>query len=268
MLILGAAIVGAIAWDSASRLTPPVRRRPVTATATGIAGAGAAAEWQGDVARSLEEAVRQASGGNITQAEVAVDRAAAFVTVARMKSQEAKPEFFEAAIGQLDRIVGTRPENPRLNEHAALMEIELAQLRSSQETAPAASESGNANRVAIRAPRAINRDASLDPGSLGGSILDATAMPSIAEILEPPASRQFVDNVRVENVTLAGAAQTLDGMHWKNVTFIGTRLRYEGGGVDLGNVHFVRCTFGLTTDERGMRIARALALGQTSLVIE
>jgi hypothetical protein len=93
-------------------------------------------------------------------------------------------------------------------------------------------------------------------------------MPSSAEILEPPSSRLFVDNVRVENLTLGGAAQTLDGMHWKNVTFIGTRLRYEGGEVDLQNVHFIRCTFGLTTDERGTRIATAVALGRPSLVIE
>ena len=93
-------------------------------------------------------------------------------------------------------------------------------------------------------------------------------MPASAEILEPPASRLFVDNVRVENLTIAGATQTLDGMHWKNVTFMGTRLRYEGGEVDLENVHFVRCKFGFTTDERGVRLANTIALGQTSLVIE
>jgi hypothetical protein len=265
ILILCATIVGAIAWDWAPRWMPNAQRAPVRETATATARP-ARAEWQRDVARSLEDALAQASGGDITQAEVAVDRAAAFITVARLKSKEAKPEFFEAAIGQVDRVVASHPENGRLSEHAAMMELELAQFRSALETAPG--ESGNADRVAIYAPRAIDRETTLDPGALGESILDATGMPSSAEILEPPSSRLFADNVRVENLTLEGAAQTLDGMHWKNVTFIGTRLRYEDGEVDLQNVHFVRCTFGLTTDARGMRIAKAIALGQRSLAIE
>jgi len=200
---------------------------------------------------------------------VAVDRAAANVTAARLKSRATKPEFFETTIGQLDRIAGTHPENRRLSEHTALTEIELAQFRSALESPPTRpGNTGNASRVGINAPREVARDSRLDPQSLGGEILDATLMPSSAEILEPPSSRLFVDNVRVEDLTLAGAAQTLDGMHWKNVTFIGTRLRYEGGEVDLQNVHFVRCTFGLTTDERGVRIATAVALGRSSLVIE
>ncbi|MGA8220948.1 MAG: hypothetical protein WB780_04780 [Candidatus Acidiferrales bacterium] len=265
ILILCAVTVAVIGWDRVPRLMQGARKSPVTEASTAAVRL-APVDWQADVGHSLEDAVRWASGGDITQAEVAVDRAAAFVNVARLRSRDAKPEFFETAIGQLDLIVASHPENERLSEHAGLMEIELAELRSSMETAPA--QTGTTNRVAMYAPRAINRDATLDPRTLGGNVLDATAMPSSAEILEPPSSRLFVDSVRVENVTLEGAVQTLDGMHWKNVTFIGTRLRYEGGEVDLENVHFVRCTFGLTTDERGERIATAVALGRTSLVIE
>jgi hypothetical protein len=93
-------------------------------------------------------------------------------------------------------------------------------------------------------------------------------MPDTSEMILPPFTRAFADNVRVENLTLEGASQTLDGIHWKDVTFIGTRLRYEGGELDLQNAHFVRCTFGFTTDERGARIATAIALGQSSVVID
>ena len=75
-------------------------------------------------------------------------------------------------------------------------------------------------------------------------------MPDTSEVLLPPSSRAFADNIRIENLTIEGAAQTLDGIHWRNVTFIGTRLRYEGGPIDLQNVQFVRCSFGLTTDDR------------------
>jgi hypothetical protein len=110
--------------------------------------------------------------------------------------------------------------------------------------------------------------ATLNPAKLGGNLLDATSMPSSAEILEPPPSRIFADNVHVENLTIAGAAQTLDGIHWKSVTFIGTHLRYEGGEVDLHNVRFIHCMFGFPSDDRGGRLATAIARGQTTVVIE
>jgi hypothetical protein len=122
--------------------------------------------------------------------------------------------------------------------------------------------------IIFLAPRDLASGALLDPAALGGNFIDATGMPSLSEILEPPSSRLFADNVRVENLTIAGAAQTLDGVHWKNVTFIGTRLRYEGGELDLHNVRFVRCLFGFTTDDRAARIATAIAEGQTTIVIE
>jgi hypothetical protein len=49
---------------------------------------------------------------------------------------------------------------------------------------------------------------------------------------------------------------------------VGTRLRYESGELDLQNVHFVRCRFGFSSDERGARLANAIALGQTSISIQ
>jgi len=267
LVILFGATVGTIGWDRAARFFRAGHKAAVTAPAAGTAvPQPARPEWQADTANALEDGVREASAGNITQAEVATDRAAAVVTGARFKGESAPPGFFETAIRQLDQIVAVHPENARLGEHAALMRIELAQFRSALEASPA--DSGQSKHVGIGAPRTIARDSLLDPKSLGGKILDATLMPASAEILEPPASRLFVDNVRVENLTIAGATQTLDGMHWKNVTFMGTRLRYEGGEVDLENMHFVRCKFGFTTDERGVRLANTIALGQTSLVIE
>jgi hypothetical protein len=69
----------------------------------------------------------------------------------------------------------------------------------------------------------------------------------------------------VQKLTLAGAAQTLDGIRWRDVTFIGTRLRYQGGELDLQNVHFVHCTFGFANNDRSARLAAAIALGQSSI---
>ena len=294
--------------------------------AAGNSAAGTSSAWQRDVFVSLDEAVRHASETDVTETEVAVDRAASIVTIARLRSQPAPLDFFDDALAKLDQILGAYHTNSRLIEHVTLARIELAQLRSSLEPVPpgtpsslstdelllatatgratpssnvassaapsgapasggaqqpqsAASKSASANNSAsanssaptwvfVGAPRILVTGALLDPAALGGDRLDATNMPTRAEILEPPSSRLFADNVRVENLTIAGAAQTLDGIHWKNVTFIATRLRYEGGELDLHNVRFIRCMFGFDADERGGRLATAIARGQTTLVIE
>jgi uncharacterized protein YjbI with pentapeptide repeats len=214
-------------------------------------------------------------------------------------------DFYDTVLAKLDQILLAYHENTRLIEHVTLARIELAQLRSSLESVPSGAHAAGANasganasaanspgaaphgansssanssgaksdepaagHILAGAPRALVIGSKLDPASLGGNYLDATSMPPTAEILEPPSSRLFVDDVRVENLAIAGGTQTLDGMHWKNVIFIGTRLRYEGGEVDLQNVRFVHCMFGFATDGRGARIASAIAAGKTTLVIE
>lgn len=266
MTILALAVCTTLIWTRTARYFNPARRiAPLETSNAVIAGQGAAATWQRDVASSLETAIREARAGKITQGEVGIDRAAAIVTAAKFRADQARPGFFGATDAQLDRAVAAAPENARLAEHATMMRIELAQLRSAMESEPA--DSRSMKKVAVNSPRSIPRDFMLDPESLGGTFLDATLMPSSAEILEPPSSRLFVDNVRVKNLTLAGAAQTLDGIHWRDVTFMGTRLRYQGGEVALQNVHFVRCTFGFANGDRSARLATAIALGQTSIVI-
>ncbi|MGH9714073.1 MAG: hypothetical protein ACRD5M_12320 [Candidatus Acidiferrales bacterium] len=267
LLLLSLALIGTLIWVRTSRLLWRTSKYSPPATAAPAAAVQPAqTTWQRDVANSLETAQTESRAGNITQAEVAMDRAAAFVTAAKYNSEAVTPDFFDSSLARLDRAVATHPENARLSEHATLMRIELAQLRSSLEAAPA--QPVTAVTVAIDSPRAVARDAVLDPATLGGNILDATDMPSSSEILEPPFSRQFADNVQVQNLTLSGATQTIDGIRWENVTFIGTRLRYQGGEVSLQNVHCVRCTFGFAIGDRGARLAIAFALGKTSLVIE
>ena len=155
---------------------------------------------------------------------------------------------------------------PATNSKSANSSASASNSKSANNAGPASDVAPG--QVFVGAPRVLAISAMLNPASLGGNLLDATSMPSGAEILEPPPSRIFADNVRVENLTIAGAAQTLDGIHWKNVTFIGTHLRYEGGEVDLHDVRFIHCMFGFPSDDRGGRLATAIARGQTTVVIE
>ncbi len=266
------------------------------AAATSLIPAPATALWQSDALASLESGAREAQAGNITAAEVAVDRAASIIEVARVESRSTSSDFFDIANGSLDRVLQPHPENSRLFEHVTAARVDLAQLRSAlsaptvappnspatptQISVPtAADDSRGAQRavgkspamgdeVVIASPREAASNHILDPSVLGADTIDATLMPETLEILLPPSTRLFVDNVRVQNLTIKGASQTLDGIHWKNVTFVQTRLRYESGELDLQNVHFLRCTFGLPADRRGARLATAIALGQSSITIE
>jgi hypothetical protein len=220
--------------------------------------------WQHDFADALNGAARDAGAGNLSSAEMGVDRAETIVTIARLQSLAADPDFFAASLANLDRVLQKSPDDPRMIEHVTFARIEIAAFRSSQNPPVERTVSF----VTIGAPRELAANALLNPAAAGGQYLDATIMPDTSEILLPPATRTFADNVRVENLTIEGAAQTLDGIRWRNVTFINTRLRYEGGRLDLQNVHFSRCRFGFSTDDRGARLANAIALGQPSITIE
>lgn len=258
--------------------------------------ASIAVAWQTDALASIENGIHEAQSGNITAAEVAVDRAGSMIEAARVSSNSAPPDFFETASRSLDRALQEHPENSRLFEHVTAARVDLAQLRSAESASPAQQDADASNtsgggfvsqprgdakdgsavagagpvtgrEVAVGSPREISANHLFNPSALGGDTIDAKLMPETMEILLPPSTRLFVDNVRVQDLTLKGASQTLDGIHWKNVTFIGTRLRYESGELDLQNVHFVGCTFGMPMDQRGARLANAVALGQASLTI-
>jgi hypothetical protein len=275
-------------WQRVSRSEPaPVAQAPSMPRSSGTAS------WERDVLASIESGIHSAQGGNITAAEVAVDRAGSMIEAARVDSNGASPDFFDTASRSLDRALQTHPDNSRLFEHVTAARVNLAQLRStragspstaadaagtaataSQSEKPAGDEQeraftpgGSQKTVTLSAPREIAANRLLNPEALGGDTIDATLMPETVEILLPPSTRLFLDNVRVQDFTIKGASQTIDGIHWKNITFIGTRLRYESGELDLQNVHFLNCTFGVPMDQRGARLANAIALGQASLTI-
>jgi hypothetical protein len=47
----------------------------------------------------------------------------------------------------------------------------------------------------------------------------------------------------VEGSSITNGRQKLDGFYWKDVTFIGDDIEYDGGPMVLENVKFVNCTF-------------------------
>jgi hypothetical protein len=318
VMLLAVTLVGTLGWQGIQALLHPAPKYPAIAvpgSSNYVARGGAVAAdspvtaWESDVANALQAATAQGTAGDITAAEMEVDRAAAIVMSARMQAQKPSQDFWAGNIAGLDRVLKTQPDNRRLLEHVTLVRIDLADLRSSEQgagsatgghdgtestatqpadapnmtTYPGASATPILNvgpgtqaphaatvpgHVVIASPQAVSAQSVFGRATLGGNYLDATLMPETSEVLLPPATRNLNDNVRVEGLTIEGASQTLDGVRWKNVTFVGMRLRYEGGEISLQNVKFVRCRFGFVTDERGARLANAIALGESSIEIQ
>lgn len=307
VVILAGLLVGTFAWQGLQRvLHPPVKiaaghgvtgGRPYTATDAAL-DSGAPA-WQSDFTAALEAARASSAADNITAAEVEVDRAASIVTSAKSQGLGADPVFYLAGLKSLEQVLDTHPENERLRDHVFQARVELAQLKARGGNAASKPKSfgeGSAGgtaggsdaekplfnvgpgtvaphavaipgHVVFSSPRAIAAKQILNPATLGGNYLDATLMPDTSEVLLPPSTRGFQDDVRVEGLTIEGASQTLDGFSWKDVTFVGMRLRYEGGATSLKNVKFVKCTFGFKDDERGTKLIDAIVMGEGSIVL-
>ena len=305
-LTLAAALIGFGVWEIRQNLNTSVANgNSVGEAAMSMLRGQVLAPWQQDVMDSLETSASQVGSGQVSEAEIAVDRAAAVLTAARMKSQHSDNSFFQMAVTGLDRVWSQRPTNDRLFEHVTKARIELAMLRAAQNVAPADSlhaavaaasgsdpdaipavhaDGGSAasaaaaapsvkspvarGHVSIAGPREMSANSLLNPGALGGDYLDATKLAATADIVVPPARRSLEDNVAVEKLTIAGASQTLDGIRWTDVTFVGTRVKYAKGQLDMENVRFVNCTFDFPADESGSRLSNAIALGQTSFTAE
>ena len=301
--VAAASITTATVWELLEWVDTPKSTETVTTTALDMIRGSELAPWQNAVMESIEQAVTEVGQGNLNRAELACDKAGALLAAAGEKRQQTDAGFFQLAVSGLNRIWNQRPENDELFRHVTQARTELAGLRSAQNAANPEAErilrqassigrgsaipkreselqstgrgsivpaSVAADDLKARAsmPRAIAANSTLSPETLGKGYLDATHMPAMAEIFLPPATRSFDDHVRVENLTIVGGSQTLDGIQWLNVTFVGTHLRYERGVVDLDNVHFVDCVFEFTKDDRGARLANAIALGQTTYTAE
>jgi hypothetical protein len=285
VVIVALALVSRLGWQGSGYFLHQERHTSVAQVAAPTAGGDAQgfAPWERDVLASLDSGIQDASAGRMVAAEMDVDRAGSLATAMRLQSRPTQSAFFGASLAELDQVLASQSADADMMDHVTQARIALAELRSSQNgtgetqkaidgvapiSTPATGAKQGSQHISTDEPRALDADSMLDPSTLGGNYLDATFMPDTAEVLLPPASRAFADDVRVEGLTIAGAAQTLDGIRWRNVTFVGTHVRYEGGPLDLENVHFVNCRFGFPSDAGGSRLANAVALGQTSITIQ
>jgi hypothetical protein len=95
---------------------------------------------------------------------------------------------------------------------------------------------------------------------LDGVAIDATGMPLGEDLFVAPTNSVEKNKDLIHGGILIGSSQTLDGIEWQNVTFIGTKIKYTGGSTKLENVTFVNCIFDVLPSTNGIRLANYAAL--------
>lgn len=100
-----------------------------------------------------------------------------------------------------------------------------------------------------------------------GAVVNGSAVPSGTDLLQTASVSMAKNSDSISGLTLDGVTQTLDGIEWKDVTFVNSRIRYRGGDLKLDNVHFVHCTFEVPSSTRGAQLADYATLESGALNI-
>jgi hypothetical protein len=193
----------------------------------------------------------------------AVQQATSALASATEEKLPNPPEYFVKTIGMIDGIahVSTSPElSPQLQD----ARVCLARYRSSLITVAKTTYIGMKPNVRMMGAMTLKGD-----NNISGGYLDISAVPGDGFIGAPTGHKlSLSDNIRFVGTFIGGGTQTIDGIHWINVTFIGTEIRYTGGELDLEHVTFAGCTFEAPANERGERFAEYVALQLPILMVK
>jgi hypothetical protein len=172
------------------------------------------------------EAQKAADDGDFSEMNDLLKKARALFSDAQEHKVISSPDIFESAIENLNEIENSTPEaskaaGPVIND----LRVLLANYRSALQTAP--DLDAPFLGAAVRTPTEISHQS-----IKGGSPAIANANPLGQLAL-------MVSDVRI----IRPAFQLLDGIRWRDVTFVDTSIEYNGGPVELTNVRFINCDF-------------------------
>jgi len=203
----------------------------------------------------LSQAETDVKFGRLDRAARVLDSANAFLIKASVKKLDAPPQYFQDTRDSLNSISeGSTDTGVQTSVHTS--RVLLATYRSALEPSPKIS--GKETRL----------EAPADPAqafekTAGRTVIDVHFTDNRQEILNL-ASHSFAQDFTFEGpIILAhGATQTLDGIHWRDVVFVGAHIKYLGGNLDLQYVHFVNCTFDISPSPHGNQFLDYAALAQ------
>lgn len=216
----------------------------------------------------LNEAVSASKQGSLQNAAADIDNAAAQVQIARFERLKPSAAFFQQVVTQTSNVLGGFEKSGNASEPLRASARQLMEQLAAYRT-----ELNEAPDVEIQHSKApqggltclIGVDNSFE-GRFDHILFNLTGHPGVEAMCSH--TEKLSDNIVLSDSKVLGGRQRLDiGVHFKNVVFIGTRILYNGGEVDLDNVAFVNCTFDIPAQPRGFLLAQYAVLNQKSLAL-
>jgi len=234
--------------------------------------AASSAEMLGNIKGYLD------SGDKVRAAEVAYNAHELLMTAKENKSP-VPPGYFASTIALLNNMPETTDTD--ISSRLLSARVALAEYHSALQAGPELPAKEVALKV--RSGESIAAEA-MSPGSVyrvssqltlvpktawqaPGAVVDGSAIPSGTDIVQTRGGSLAQNADSISGLTLNGVTQTLDGIEWKDVTFVNSRVRYRGGDLKLENVHFVHCTFEVPVNTRGAQLADYATLESGALKI-
>ena len=102
-------------------------------------------------------------------------------------------------------------------------------------------------------------------GALESLVFDGSPIAHGTDLIETPSGSIKNNQILMQGMIFYDVTQTLDGIVWKDVTFVNAYIKYRGDDLELDRVRFINCTFGVSADLRGEQFTDSVALGEENL---
>jgi len=218
------------------------------------------------------------SGDKVRAAEVAYN-AHELLLAAKENKSPVPPGYFASTVALLNNLPAVSDAD--ISSRLLSARVALAEYHSALQTGPElpakevalklrSGESIAAETMSAGAVYRVTSQMVLPPKTdwlAPGAVVDGSAIPSGTDLLQTSSGSLAKNGDSISGLTLDGVTQTLDGVEWKDVTFVNARVRYHGGDLKLDNVHFVHCTFEVPESSRGAQLADYATLENGALNI-
>ena len=205
----------------------------------------------------------------------AIRAAVSLTATLKRQGRPASPDFFQDSVAALNAVGRAHPR-PQFLSELINARVALAEYRSSVMPKPVLSPTQQlptgesvADAINHHGTYLVSKSLPIRTGinlySDGTAIYSATLPDTdILTIVINPANLRAPS---INGLILIGPRQILDGIEWKNVTFVNVHIVYAGGPLMLENVRFVNCTFEIPHNQHGIEVVDYAALSATSLTI-
>jgi hypothetical protein len=200
-------------------------------------------------ASPLAAAAKYAKEGKTELAVKATQQAVHSIAAAATEKKPASPRFFADTIEMINS-VARAASSTDLSEKLQDARLSLAQYQSSLQVIGTIKYS---QKLLVTAKWTLpNKYKTV------GGYLDISKVPG--NFATPVGYTNLAEAHEFQGTIISGGMQTLDNIRWVNVTFVGTKIRYNGGDLYLDHVRFIGCTFEAPDNDRGAKFAEYAAL--------